>query len=161
MQPLGQGSALPGLGVRPQLKPDPALYCPGVCHPGPGCPLHQHPTEHADGEVGVAVSRAQAKWHGGAAPLPNLVWAKSSNFLDVGSMQGSSITGSTACVEGQVPLPEDSELLKVIPQCSPERFSRGPDALEKQRNKRRCVCPVQKRKGVFLVMFLPSGHKAA
>ena len=77
------------------------------------------------------VSRAQAKWHRGAAPLPNLVWAKSSNFLDVGSMQGSSITGSTACVEGQVPLPEDSELRKVIPQCSPERFSRDLDTLEK------------------------------
>ena len=54
-------------------------------------------------------------------------------------MQGSSIKGSTACVEGQVPLPEDSELSKVIPQCSPEGFSRGLDTLEKQRNNRQCV----------------------
>ena len=108
--------------------------------PEPGCPLHQHHTEHADDEVGGGgFSRAQAKWHGGSAPLPNLVLEKFSNFLDVGSMQGLSITGSTACLEGQVPLPEDSELSKVILQCSPERFSRGLDMLQKQRNKRQCV----------------------
>ena len=63
-------------------------------------------------------------------------------------MQGSSIKGSTACVEGQVALPEDSELSEVIPQCSPKRFSRGLDTLEKQRNKRQCV-PCAEVEGVL------------
>ena len=63
-------------------------------------------------------------------------------------MQGSSVRGSTACMEGQVALPEDSELSEVIPQCSPKRFSRGLDTLEKQRNKRQCV-PCAEVEGVL------------
>ena len=64
------------------------------------------------------------------------------------------------CVEGQGALTEDFELNKVILHCSPERFSKGQDTLEKQRETGESVYPVQKWKGVYVVMFLPSGHNA-
>ena len=153
MQTLGQGSALPGLMVRPQPKPDPALYRPGVCHPKPGCPLRQHPTEHADDEVGgegcLQSPGQMARWCC-SPPQPGL-----SVILKLPGY----IRSSTTCTEGRVTLPEDSELRRVIPGCSPERFFRGPDTLEKQRNKRQCV-PCTEVEGVSVVMFLPSGHNA-